>query len=163
MDEPSVEVEALTLPDDLAAEQFRARRLDTVVAFNVLEHIKEDVPALRSIAHMLMPGGRVVVLVPALPALYGSLDVELGHVRRYTRRTLTAAIEKAGFSVERVFYFNVVGSLGWWLSARVRRQPRIPLIQLRIFDAFVPLLRLEHFLPLPFGQSLICVGALRGN
>ncbi len=161
--EPSVELEALTLPDELAAKRLRRHRLDTVVAFNVFEHIKEDMAALQCVPHMLMPGGRVVILVPALPALYGSLDIELGHVRRYTRSTLTTAIEGAGFSVERIFYFNLLGSLGWWLSARVRREPRIPLRQLRIFDAIVPFLQLEHFLPLPFGQSLIGVGVLRGR
>jgi SAM-dependent methyltransferase len=159
----SVDVRSLTLPDDQAAEQLREYRLDTVVAFNVIEHIPEDVPALRSIARMLMPGGRVVILVPALPSLYGSLDVELGHARRYTRRTLADAIGRAGLSVERVFYFNLLGSLGWWFSACVRRQPRIPVRQLRIFDALVPLLRLEDMVPLPLGQSVIGVGALRGH
>jgi SAM-dependent methyltransferase len=158
----SVDVQTLTLPDDQSAERFREYRLDTVVAFNVLEHIAEDVAALGSIARMLMPGGRIVVLVPALPSLYGSLDVELGHARRYTRRTLATAINGAGFSVERVFYFNLLGCLGWWLSARLRRQPRIPVQQLRIFDALVPLLRLEDLISLPLGQSVIGVGALRG-
>lgn len=161
--ERSVEVEALTLPDDQTAQRLRGYRLDTVVAFNVLEHITEDVAALRSIARMLMPGGRIVVLVPALPSLYGSLDVELGHARRYTRRSLTTAIDRGGFSVERVFYFNLFGSLGWWFSARLRRQPRIPVQQLRIFDALVPLLRLEDFVSLPLGQSVIGVGVLRGH
>jgi hypothetical protein len=69
----------------------------------------------------------------------------------------------AGFAVERVHYFNRLGSLGWWFSARVRRQSRIPLRQLRAFDACVPLFRLERFLPLPFGQSLIGVGVLRDH
>lgn len=161
--ESSVEVASLRLPDDQAAEGFRAARLDTVVAFNVLEHITEDVAALRSMAQMLMPRGRAVILVPALPSLYGSLDVELGHARRYTRKTLSAVIDQAGFSVERVFYFNLFGSLGWWLSARVRRQPRIPVHQLRIFDALVPILRVEDLVSLPLGQSVIGVGVLRGH
>jgi SAM-dependent methyltransferase len=159
--EPAVAVEMLSLPDDAAAENLRPCQLDTVVAFNVLEHVEEDMAALRSAAKMLMPGGRVVLLVPAVPSLYGSLDTALGHFRRYTRGTLAAAMEGGGFVVERVDYFNRLGSLGWWFSARVRRQSRIPLGQLRAFDACVPLLRFERFMPLPFGQSLIGVGRLR--
>jgi SAM-dependent methyltransferase len=159
---PSVRVEALSLPNDDAAAALRHYRLDTVVAFNVLEHVHQDVAALRSVSHMLEPRGRIVVLVPALPSLYGSLDTELGHVRRYTRRTLRRTIEEAGFAVQHLQYFNRIGALGWWVSARIRRQPRIPRRQLRIFDACVPVLQLERFVPLPFGQSLIGVGIFRG-
>ena len=60
--------------------------------------------------------------------------------------------------MEHLFYFNLVGILGWFVNARIRRVPRIPLDQLRVFDAMVPLLRLEDVIPLPFGQSLIGVG-----
>ncbi len=78
-----------------------AHGLDTVVALNVIEHIPEDVAALRSVAGMLAPGGRAVVLVPALPALYGSLDRELQHARRYRRAGLRAAFSAAGLRVTR--------------------------------------------------------------
>ena len=53
-----VTVEALTLPDPGAAERFRGHALDTVVALNVVEHITEDVAALRGMADMLAPGGK---------------------------------------------------------------------------------------------------------
>jgi SAM-dependent methyltransferase len=158
--QPSMRVEALTLPDEHAALRLRAHRLDTIVAFNVLEHVKEDVAAVQCAGKMLEPGGRVVVLVPALPALYGSLDSALGHVRRYTRGTLASLLVTAGFRVEQISYFNFLGALGWWFSSRVRRHNLIPSRQLRAFDACVPLLRFERFLPLPFGQSLIGVGVL---
>jgi SAM-dependent methyltransferase len=157
---PEVLVEELTLPDHSAPNRFRRYDLDTVVALNVIEHIEEDVEALRCIAGMLRPGGRAVILVPALQALFGSLDKELGHVRRYTRRSLGDRIRLAGFGLETVFYFNLVGTVGWWFNARVRRAPRIPLDQLRYFDKLVPVLRLEDHIPLPFGQSVIAIGVL---
>jgi SAM-dependent methyltransferase len=155
---PEVGVEELTLPDPDAARRFGEYALDTVVALNVLEHIPEDVEALRSIRGMLVPGGRAVILVPALPVLYGSLDRELGHARRYDRRALRTTMERAGLRVTHNFYFNLAGTAGWWWNARVRGVPRIPLRQLRWFDALVPILRGEDLVPLPFGQSLITVG-----
>jgi SAM-dependent methyltransferase len=155
---PEVVVEELTLPDPGAKTRFARHSLDTVIALNVIEHIAEDIEAMRSMAAMLQSGGRAVILVPALQALYGSLDRELGHVRRYTRRTLADRMRQAGFRVERTFYFNLVGTLGWWVNARVRRTPRIPISQLRYFDAMVPLLSLEDHLPLPLGQSVIAIG-----
>jgi SAM-dependent methyltransferase len=155
---PEVVVDELTLPDQSAGARFQPYALDTVVALNVVEHIEDDVGALGCIADMLSPGGRAVILVPAFQALYGSFDRELGHKRRYTRVTLCNAMRQAGFHVSRAFYFNLLGTLGWWLNARVRRVPRIPLNQLRLFETLVPVLRLEDHTRLPFGQSVIAIG-----
>ena len=157
---PKIVVDELTLPDDSAGARYRRYSLDTVVALNVLEHIEADVNALTNIAAMLAPAGCAVILVPALQGLFGSLDVELGHVRRYTRSSLTQRMRAAGFRVEKVFYFNLLGTIGWWVNSRLRRVPRIPLSQLRYFDALVPMLRLEDRVQLPFGQSVIAVGAV---
>ena len=155
---PGLRVEALTLPDAGVADRFGVLGLDTVIALNVIEHIEEDVAAMRSMRDMLVPGGRAIVLVPALPSLYGSLDSELGHARRYGGRELRVHMEQAGMRIEQVSFFNLVGILGWFVNARIRKVPRIPLNQLRFFDALVPFLRLEDAVPLPFGQSLIAVG-----
>jgi 2-polyprenyl-3-methyl-5-hydroxy-6-metoxy-1,4-benzoquinol methylase len=155
-------IEHLVLPDHSAASRYQRYQLDTVVALNVLEHISDDVEALRSMAGMLQRGGRAIVLVPAFQQLFGTLDRELKHVRRYTRQSLTQRMNQAGFRVERAFYFNLVGTLGWWVNARIRNVPRIPIKQLRIFDAMVPILQLEDLVPLPFGQSVIGVGSVGG-
>jgi SAM-dependent methyltransferase len=157
---PEVVVDQLTLPDETAAHRFQPYELDTVVALNVIEHIPDDIEAFRSIAAMLRPGGRAVILVPAFEGLFGSLDHELGHIRRYTRSNLSQRMSEAGFRVERAFYFNLVGTVGWWVNARLHKVPRIPVEQLRYFDALVPLLRLEDRVPLPFGQSVIAIGAV---
>ena len=155
---PEVAVASLTLPDDEAPLRFASHDLDTVVALNVVEHIPDDVGALRTMGRMVRRGGQVVVLVPALEVLFGSLDRELQHQRRYTPRTLRSAMESAGLRVNALHWFNRVGTVGWWWNARVRQADRIPVGQLRAFDTLVPLLRLERYLPVPFGQSLVAVG-----
>jgi SAM-dependent methyltransferase len=155
---PNVHLERLMLPDPTAGPRFAGYALDTVVALNVVEHIPDDLGALASAASLLQPGGRLVILVPAFQRLFGSLDETLGHVRRYTRRTISERFRSLGLEVEQTFYFNLVGTLGWWFNARVRRVPLIPRDQLRRFDALVPFLRLEDQVPLPFGQSVICIG-----
>lgn len=160
-DVSNVIVEPLRLPDSAAVRSLAEKRLDTAVALNVVEHVEDDVGALRQLGEVVGSGGRIVVLVPALPSIYGSLDEELGHFRRYTRRSLAGAFSDAGLDVVHMAWFNRVGVLGWWLNARVRRQRLIPFRQLRLFDALVPLLRFERVVPLPFGQSLIAVGRPR--
>ena len=52
----------------------RAERIDSIVCMNVLEHIKEDRDTLVDFASVLDPGGRMVLLVPSMPSLYGTLD-----------------------------------------------------------------------------------------
>lgn len=155
---PVVRIETLELPDDGAPARFAADRLDTVVALNVVEHIADDVGSLATIRRMLTPGGRAVILVPALQSIYGEMDRELGHHRRYSRESLAAAFGSAGLRLETMFWFNRAGVAGWWFNGRVRGQKHISLPQLKRFDAMVPLLRLERFVPLPFGQSLIAIG-----
>jgi SAM-dependent methyltransferase len=152
----NVMVARLNLPDDHGA--LAGQRFDTIICLNVLEHVEDDRGSLVAIRGMLAPGGRLVLLVPALPALYGSMDRELGHHRRYTRGALAGLLRATGFNVAHTEYFNLAGVPGWWLAGRVLRRPMIPAGSLRLYDLLVPLFRLESLLPWRVGQSLIAIG-----
>src|SRR3989442_4745055 len=78
---PNVSVAELRLPK--VDPRLVAERLDTVVCLNVLEHIEDDGASLRALRGMLQPGGPLVLLVPALRGLHGTLDEALGQFRRY--------------------------------------------------------------------------------
>jgi hypothetical protein len=97
-----------------------------------------------------MQGGRAIILVPAGPRLFGTLDKVLGHQRRYTRDQLTSLAERAGFSVEAILPFNRVGAVGWWLNGRLLRRTSLGLWQIKLLNLLTPLLRrLDRWLPLP--------------
>jgi glycosyltransferase involved in cell wall biosynthesis len=133
---------------------------DTALIVNVLEHVPEE-PTLRNLHAALQPGGTVVVLVPQHPALMGTLDEALGHLRRYRPEMLRAALTGAGFEVERVFDFNRVSVPGWWLNGRLLRRRTFSRVQLKILDTAMPLLRrLDRVWPWP-GLSLIGIGIKR--
>src|SRR4051812_48806521 len=70
--------------------------VETIVAMNVIEHIDDDVAAMRDLATVLVPGGRLILWAPGYPALYGDFDRKVGHVRRYTPATMGAAVRAAG-------------------------------------------------------------------
>jgi SAM-dependent methyltransferase len=82
---------------------------DYAYSLNVLEHIADDVGALRDLLVKLKPGGRLLIYVPAFPVLYTSMDRKVGHVRRYTRETLSASVAAAGFRVHDVRYADSLG------------------------------------------------------
>jgi SAM-dependent methyltransferase len=159
-DTPNVEVRALDLAH-LAADGVALRSFDTVVCSNVLEHIADDAAALAAMREVLSPGGRVVLIVPAIQALYGSIDRAIHHHRRYSRDDLMAKLDGAGLMVEHLSYFNMVGVPGWYLNARVLKRRSVPGFQARINDWLVPWLRVErHFGP-PVGMSLLAIARAR--
>jgi SAM-dependent methyltransferase len=156
--DPVVRVESVELPLPNIAARFAAERFDTAIALNVVEHIEDHVGAVRSMAEAVQPGGHVVILVPALQAIYGAMDTALGHFRRYDKRQLRSVLDAAGLEVVHLSWFNRVGVLGWWWRGRVRGLADIPASSAATFDRLVPLLRQERWLPLPFGQSVIGIG-----
>src|SRR4029453_12375595 len=107
-DRPGVEV----LPAEVGKLKVEPP-VDTVVAVNVLERMDDDVAALRSMARSAMPGGRVLLVVPAYPSLAGAYDDALGHLRRYTPASLRGAVEAAGLVPEVVRPVNLLGGLAW--------------------------------------------------
>jgi SAM-dependent methyltransferase len=153
---PHVSVVPLRLPE--VDQGLAAERLDTLICLNVLEHVEADEAALAAMRGLLQSGGRLVLLVPALPFIYGTLDAALGHYRRYAATELRSKIAAAGLRLLHIEYFNLGGVLGWWLTGRVLRRTIIPRGSLRLYDALVPLFRMERWLPWRIGQSLIAVG-----
>jgi 2-polyprenyl-3-methyl-5-hydroxy-6-metoxy-1,4-benzoquinol methylase len=146
---------------DLARADFtslKKERLDTILLSNVLEHIPDDASAVRRFREILEPGGKVVMVVPALEQLFGSLDEAVGHYRRYTPASLRAVLAANGFEVESLEWMNLLGIAGWFVNGRIFRRRAIPRLQLRAYDIFAPLLaRAESFVRLPIGMSLFTV------
>jgi SAM-dependent methyltransferase len=138
-------------------ERYRSHHIDSVICFNVLEHIERDEKALKNILNLLEPKGRLLLLVPSHPWLYGGLDQHLGHHRRYGKKELKNKLEALGFKVVFLKYFNRIGIIGWFLNSKIFRRKRLPSFQLRIYNLLVPLFKLEKILPLPFGTSLLAV------
>lgn len=139
-------------------QSLAARRFDTIVLSNVLEHIPDDGEAVRKFARILPRAGRLLIFVPALPALFGSIDEAVGHHRRYTPATLRGVLEGNGFDVEHLEWMNLVGIPGWFVNGRVFKRRVVPPLQLRLYDQVAPLLaQLESRVKLPIGMSLLCV------
>ena len=138
-------------------ERYRQYHIDSVICFNVLEHIENDERALANIFDLLEPKGRLLLFAPSHRWLYGSLDQHLGHHRRYGKEELKEKLENKGFKVIFLKYFNRIGILGWYLNGKVFRRKRLPSFQLRIYNLLVPLSKIEDLFPLPFGTSLIAI------
>ena len=146
-------------------DDFESHSFSDVYSLNVLEHIEDDVTALRNIKESLQPDGRLVLFVPAHPILYSSFDKRIGHFRRYTKAELVQKVEKSGFIVNKCEYFD---SLGYFVALLYRLidrgDGRLPSGAVRLFDSVI--FPISHLLDKVFspivGKNLFLV-AQAGN
>ncbi|TYT27140.1 class I SAM-dependent methyltransferase [Luteimonas viscosa] len=158
---PAVSVKEIDLNHCVEAiASFGARSIFTL---DVLEHLEDDRRVLSQFQEALPPGGKLYIKVPALQSLYGPVDEASGHFRRYSRRTLRAAVESAGFRVLRCHYMNFAGVLPYFIKSRIlkRRQNFSRTFneqQIKRIASLMPWLeKLDRILGPPLGLSLICV------
>ncbi len=154
-DAPHVDVARFDLEGPLPAS-VAERTFDTVLSMNVIEHVADDLGAVRRVSSRLKPGGWMLTYVPAMPFAYGPMDEALGHHRRYTRATFGRLMEDAGLVVDRLEYMNALGLVGWWVNNKVLRR-RIPdPSQVGVFERLMPLVRLEDLVSVPVGLGVVC-------
>lgn len=99
-----LEVQGGSLPDDMPA----IAQSDLILLLDVLEHILEDASALKYVATLLKPDGRVLITVPAFNFLWSDHDRAHHHHRRYTKKGLERVLRETGFEIERITYFNSI-------------------------------------------------------
>jgi SAM-dependent methyltransferase len=132
-------------------------RFDTILCFNVLEHIADDKGVLTGFHDRLVHGGHLLLLAPAHQLLYGRIDENVGHERRYGRGHVRRLLEDTGLTPLDVRYVNPLGAAGWLVSSRILRRQQVPAGPLRAYDRLVPILQRLDRLPLPFGLSVWAV------
>ncbi|MDQ3887123.1 MAG: class I SAM-dependent methyltransferase [Actinomycetota bacterium] len=154
-DRPEVQVAQIDVERGLVLD----KPVDTVITINTLEHIEDDVEALRSLARLVAPGGNIIAFVPGYEQLYGDFDRKVGHVRRYTPSTLRAGFIAAGLQPTEVRPVNVLGGLAWWAAVRCGGSGSPSSRLVSVYDrVLVPVTRtLERVVRIPFGQSILGV------
>jgi SAM-dependent methyltransferase len=138
---------------------------DTIVSINVLEHIEDDAGEL-SAYHELLKNrkGLFCLFVPARPEIYAPIDKDVGHFRRYTKKSITTKLNNAGFEIEHIRYYNFVGYFAWWFSFRFLKQRSFNIHAVRLFDSiiFPPTHFIETYIcRAPIGQSLFVIASAK--
>lgn len=156
---PDLDVMLVNASNRKKMMQYADKGIDTVVCLNVLEHIDNDIETLENFYHVLIPGGRAIVLVPALPKIYGTIDEKLMHKRRYTRSEVIEKMKYAGFIIEESHYMNSPAVFGWYLNNKVFKKTKQSQMQVKIYDFLIPLIReIEHLIKPKVGLSVFAVG-----
>jgi 2-polyprenyl-3-methyl-5-hydroxy-6-metoxy-1,4-benzoquinol methylase len=148
---PGVEIVNVTLD---AFAQGRAPS-QLIVMHDVLEHIEDDVAAVRTLRALVADSGRVVLSVPALQSLFGLHDEHLGHYRRYTARSLRAVLEPQ-FVIRRLQWYGLASIPIAFYFSRYKRVP-YPMGATKSLAGtiYANVCALESRLPMPIGTSLV--------
>ena len=131
---------------------------DTVFALNVVEHVKDDVLAIKNIKKLLSTKGKMIILVPAYSWMYNSFDTVLEHYRRYTSKKLRKVMEPH-VSIVHDQYFNLFGMAGWFVSGKILKKKTITRSQMELYDSLIIIAKsLDKIVFNKIGLSIICVG-----
>ena len=133
-----------------------ARRFDTILYIDVLEHIANDRAEMLMTAPRLNPGGKLVVLSPAHPWLFSRFDQAIGHCRRYTKRSLQAA-SPPSLTLLKMHYLDSAGLLASAMNRLVLRQTLPTKAQILVWDRLlVPVsTQLDSLLGFSLGKSVL--------
>jgi 2-polyprenyl-3-methyl-5-hydroxy-6-metoxy-1,4-benzoquinol methylase len=155
----NISILKLDLSKDGSASKMKKRKADTIVCLNVLEHVREDSALIKNARKVIRPKGKLVLYVPAKKFLFGTLDINLGHFRRYEKRGLETMLAKNGFKVIMSKYVNLIGVLSWFLYSRILKRKKVKAERILFYDRwFVPFLSIaEKIIPIPIGQSLLII------
>lgn len=161
------------LSDQIFIEEF-----DAICAFDVLEHINDDVAILKNMHAALKPDGILFITVPADRHLWSAMDIYAEHKRRYSLQELREKIEDNGFKVKKISYFmtllypfillarkislrtgnmndeNVKKQIQKDAMSELQPNGIINSMFFLIFSLEVPLI---NTIALPFGSSLLCI------
>lgn len=140
------------------ALRLKYNKFDTVVCFNVLEHIKNDDVALLNMYQLLNSDGYLCLIVPAFQSIFGEMDRTDNHCRRYNKKSLLEKIKKTKFNVLSLKYINILGFFSWWFIGKILRRKYIPFRPMLLCNKIIPLISsVEKLTNLPFGQSLVLI------
>ncbi len=132
---------------------------DSAILINVLEHVPDDLGMLQTLHAMLKPGGALLLYVPAMTWLFGSLDRTMQHVRRYDKNGLITLVERAGFQLQSIRYLDVVGVIPWLIVGRVLKRRFLNARSAQLYDRWIVPAerRVERWVNPAFGKNLICI------
>ena len=135
------------------------KKFSSIFLLNVIEHIEDDLTAIKNCNYLLHDDGHLILLAPAYSWLYSSFDRQLGHFRRYSLGSLKELLKKENFSILSGSYFNFTGIAGWFLFGKILKQKRLSSGEMSAFNKIVPIAKfIDKLVGRRTGLSIIVTG-----
>lgn len=140
---------------------FKNNSFDSVTALDLLEHVDDDEKAIKNIYRVLNRHGILIITVPANKFMWTNHDVISDHKRRYSQNEIKSKLQKCGFKIEKISYWNSILFLFTLLYKFLNKKSHVQPAPKPINFVLFKLMQLDNFLvektKLPFGVSILCV------
>ena len=161
------------LAGDLNKLPIKTKSIGLIIALDILEHIDNDLNAIRELYQVLRKGGILILTVPAFNFLWGTQDVVTGHKRRYLRKEIANKLREVGFEISRSSYFNFLLFFPILMARRMihllglkiasENEINSPLINFLFKAIFSMEVYVFKYFSFPFGVSILCIAKKRDD
>ena len=133
-------------------------KFDTIIYYDVLEHIKEDLNEVKIASKKLNKNGHLIFSVPAFQMFYSSFDKSVGHYKRYSKKDFITLKKKTGLEIEKLIYYDSLGLLFLIINKIFNLNQNNLQNKLYLWNLLIPLSKIIDYLTFnKFGKSLLCV------
>lgn len=149
----------------VCAMPFPNESFDLVLATDIIEHVDDDLLAMKELRRVTKGTGKILLTVPAFPSLWGLQDEVAHHKRRYRHEELVSRMIAAGLQVRLSFHFNFLLFVPIWVARRIIRmfgiklksenQINTPVLNWILTRVFSLDTKLARWLKPPFGVSIL--------
>jgi|TARA_B110000259_G_C13964340_1_gene381993 2-polyprenyl-3-methyl-5-hydroxy-6-metoxy-1,4-benzoquinol methylase len=131
---------------------------DTIIYYDVLEHIKKDLSEVRTASKKLKKNGYLIFNVPAYQSFFSEFDRSVGHYKRYNKKDFINIEKKTNLKIEKLVYYDSIGFLFLVLNKIFSLKQKNLKNKIFLWNLLIPVSKLIDFLTFNmFGKSLLCV------
>ena len=133
-------------------------KFETIIYFDVLEHIKNDLNEVREAKKKLHKKGYLIFSVPAHQYFYNNFDKSVGHVKRYNKSDFKIIESKTGLKIEKLIYYDSIGFLFLILNKIFSLSQKNLNYKIKFWNSMIPISKIIDFVTFNnFGKSLLCI------
>mgnify|MGYP001295176758 FL=1 len=134
------------------------KKFDTIIYFDVLEHIKDDLGEIKTASKKLKKNRYLILSVPAYQSFYSSFDKSVGHYKRYNKKDFIKISKKTGLKIDKLIYYDSIGFFLLVLNRIFSLKQTNLKNKLFFWNLLIPLSKIIDFFTFnKFGKSLLCV------
>ena len=134
------------------------KKFNTIIYFDVLEHIKNDLLEVKTAAKKLKPGGYLIFSVPACQIFYNEFDKSVGHFKRYNKDDFRKISLKTKLKIEKMFYYDSFGLFLLMINKLFNLSNKNLKKNVKIWNFLIPLSKFIDVITFnKFGKSLLCI------
>ena len=131
---------------------------DTIIYFDVLEHIENDALEIKDASKKLKKKGNLIFSVPAFQIFYSDFDKSVGHYKRYNKKDFTYLARKCGLRIEKIIYYDSIGFIFLLLNKILPLKETNLKNKIFLWNLLIPISKIIDVLTFnKIGKSLMCV------